>query len=61
MYGSGSGVSSIWAVGTVRRAIDSETVPWERFRRVGSEDGVRRGVDVAGREVAGAGAGWGGK
>ncbi len=33
-----------------------ETVAWEGFRGAGliSEDGVRRGVGVSGREVAGA-------
>ncbi len=39
--------------------MDDETVAWEGFRGAGliSEDGVRRGVGVSGREVAGAGAG----
>lgn len=63
MYGSGSGLSSIWVAGTVRGVTDDEMVAWEGFRREGpvSEDGDRRGVGVAGREVASAGVGWGGK
>jgi len=41
--------------------MDDETVAWDGFRGAGlvSEDGVRRGIGVAGREVAGAGVGVG--